>query len=329
MPRLRRIGAAAVLLLVLLGIVTGKSVQARRDEVCGPMSARLQCIEQTVPILKEADCSAWRCRDVPMDALPYNCCVSEVPPDSTAALLDGSAVAFLGTGSRYAAYQLISHVTGQSFDSFPLRESTSGAVTGDGGSFHVSSHEDQQIGELLAVLPREPGVYPDVFAQMKNASHRVFVMSYAAHDVRRSWRSIPEIELFMAKDLSKYVATVMAAVTRMKQSTLVRSGRDFIIYQESIPVGPGNRKPDYPAMTNGRRDPINDQLAAVGRAIKSQLKEDHPDVAYLDMQWTRARNGIGRHACAPYDVTGSRFTSAVTRAQANAQVLHAIKLLLC
>ena len=327
-PHLRTCLFAAITLCATW-CVSGAVGRALRHGECGPLQARLRCIERTVPVLQDANCSQWTGKPFYVEGLKYDCRLGEMGPEETARLLDGSAVAFLGSGTRFAAYSLISRVTGRDFESFNVSTVTVETVTTDDGSFVVSSHEEQEIRQLLDLLPRQPGVFPDAFTHMKNAIHRIFVLSYAAHDLQPSWRSVEAIEAFVARGMSRYVDLVMAAVSRMKRSTLVRPGRDYIIFQESRPVGPASHRPNLVKLSRFRRDPVNDQLAAVGRAIKFELREDHPDVAFLDMQWLRARNGIGRHVCAPFDLSGSRFTSEITRTQADAQILYAIKLLMC
>lgn len=296
---------------------------------CGTLAARHHCIFKAVPILNVHDCSQWKCHSERILDLPNECCLPKYTPEEAGQLLNDSAVMFMGTGCRYGAYSLAAFLSGKDFDGYPLREARSDVVHTHGASVQVVSYKFELTEQILTELRR--GMHPPAFHSVENAKRRILVLSFAAHDLRHTWKSAEAIEDFNQSPLmGRFIDRVVEIITFMKSRGVVDTDAgDIILMQLPRPVARGGRMNDLVKASNFTRDPVNEQLALAGRLMKYTIGNVHPEVGVIDMSWAGGTQGIGRHSCAPYDGSGSRFSSEINRQQALFQILHAVQQLRC
>jgi hypothetical protein len=299
------------------------------DAQCGTLTARHHCIFKAVPVLDARDCSQWKCRSERIADLPHTCCLPSYTPAEAARLLNGSAVMFMGTGCRYGAYSLEAFLSGKDFDAYPLHDARSEVVHAHGASVQTVSYKFEFTEQVLTELHR--GMHPPAFRSVENAKRRILVLSFAAHDLRHTWKSAESIESFNQSPLmGRFIDRVVEIITFVKNRGVVDTDTgDIILVQLPRPVARGGQMVDLVKASNYTRDPVNEQLALAGRLMKYTIGNVHPEVGVIDMGWAGGDRGIGRHVCAPYDGSGSRFASETSRHQALFQMLYAVQLLQC
>jgi hypothetical protein len=295
---------------------------------CGRSLDLQRCVMGTVPILDSSNCSTWSCKPVTVPGRREPCCMPHVARDEAALLLNNTSIMFIGSGARYGAFSVLSLLSQRPFASYSLREQTAQTVSADAWSVHVASSDVYVVGDLLADLASAQR-RSAAFGSLPKSFRRVFVVSFGAHEFKHSWKTPETIESFNMNKMSQFVDDVMEAIALMKTHNIVDPLHDVIVLQLPRPVGYPGTQPNLVNALGGTHDPVNDQLAAAGMSLWHAAQSTHPDVAVVDLGWARSPDGIGRHTCAPFDNTGSRFTSEITREQVLAQVLYAIKVFRC